>query len=77
MKYGLTDMLKVTGDLGSINKKLYNLKMKSGKKTIKSPEEVYRLMEDLWINHKAGNKVPQNNFLGGTSIFIRRRNYIQ
>ena len=35
--------------------------MKSEKNTIKSPEEVRKLMEDLWLNHKAGNKAPQNN----------------
>ena len=35
--------------------------MKNEKKTIKSPKEVAKLMEDLWLNHKAGNKAPQNN----------------
>lgn len=35
--------------------------MKSEKNTIKSPEEVRKLMEDLWLNHKAGDKAPQNN----------------
>lgn len=35
--------------------------MKNEKNTIKSPEEVSKLMEDLWLNHKAGNKVPLNS----------------
>ena len=35
--------------------------MNDEKKTIKSPEEVAKLMEDLWLNHKAGNKAPPNN----------------
>ena len=35
--------------------------MKTEKNTIKSPEEVFKLMEDLWLNHKAGNKSPKNN----------------
>ena len=37
--------------------------MNNEKKTIKSPEEVVKLIEDLWLNHKAGNKVLQNNVL--------------
>lgn len=35
--------------------------MKNEKNTIKSPEEVRKLMEDLWLNHKAGNPLPKNN----------------
>ena len=35
--------------------------MKNEKNTIKSPEEVSKLMEDLWLNHKAGNPLPKNN----------------
>ena len=35
--------------------------MKTDKNTIKSPEEVRKLMEDLWLNHKAGNPLPKNN----------------
>ena len=35
--------------------------MKTEKNTIKSPEEVRKLMEDLWLNHKAGNPLPRNN----------------
>ena len=35
--------------------------MNNKKKTIKSPEEVAKLMEDLWLNHKAEYKAPQNN----------------
>lgn len=35
--------------------------MKNEKNTIKSPEEVSKLMEDLWLNHKARNKAFQNN----------------
>ena len=35
--------------------------MNNEKKTIKSPEEVAKLMQNLWLNHKAANKVPQNN----------------
>ena len=35
--------------------------MKTENNTIKSPEEVRKLMEDLWLNHKAGNKAPKNN----------------
>ena len=35
--------------------------MNNEKKTVKSPEEVAKLMEDLWLNHKAGNKASQNN----------------
>ena len=35
--------------------------MKTEKNTIKTPEEVRKLMEDLWLNHKAGNKIPKNN----------------
>lgn len=35
--------------------------MNNKKNIIKSPEGVSKLMEDLWINHKAGNKAPQNN----------------
>ena len=34
--------------------------MNNEKKTIKPPEEVTKLMEDLWLNHKVGNKAPQN-----------------
>lgn len=35
--------------------------MKTEKNTIKSPEEVRKLMADLWLNHKAGYKALQNN----------------
>ena len=35
--------------------------MKNEKNTIKSPKEVAKLMEDLWLNHKAGIKAPLNN----------------
>ena len=28
---------------------------------IQSPDEVKKLMEDLWLNHKAGNKTLNNN----------------
>ena len=35
--------------------------MKNKKNTVKSPEEVTKLMEILWLNHKAGNKAPKNN----------------
>ena len=35
--------------------------MKTGNNTIKSPEEVRKLMEDLWLNYKAGNPIPKNN----------------
>ena len=35
--------------------------MKNKKNAIKSPEEVRKLMEDLWLNHKAGNPLPGNN----------------
>ena len=35
--------------------------MKNEKNTIKSPEEVRKLMEDLWLNHKAGNPLHKNN----------------
>ena len=35
--------------------------MVNEKNTIKSPEEVRKLMEDLWFNHKAGNPLPKNN----------------
>ena len=28
---------------------------------IQSPDEVKKLMEDLWINHKVGNKTLNNN----------------
>ena len=34
--------------------------MNNERKTIKSPEEVAKLMEDLCLNHKAGNKARQN-----------------
>lgn len=27
---------------------------------IQSPEEVRKLMEDLWVNHKSGNKTLKN-----------------
>ena len=35
--------------------------MKTEKNTIKSPEEVRKLMEDLWLNHIAGTQLPMNN----------------
>ena len=35
--------------------------MKTDNNTIKSPEEIRKLMEDLWLNHKAGNSLPKNN----------------
>ena len=35
--------------------------MNKEKKTIKSPEEVSKMIEDLWQNHKLGNKKPANN----------------
>ena len=35
--------------------------MNTKKNTIKSPEEVRKLMEDLWFNYKAGNPLPKNN----------------
>lgn len=35
--------------------------MKTEENTIKSPNEVRKLMEDLWLNHKAGNPLPKNN----------------
>ena len=35
--------------------------MKNDNNKLKSPEEVTKLMEDLWLNHKAGNKATQNN----------------
>ena len=28
---------------------------------IQSPDEVKKIMEDLWLNHKAGNKALNNN----------------
>ena len=31
------------------------------KKHIKTPEGVSKLMEDLWVRHKAGLQQPQNN----------------
>lgn len=36
-------------------------KMKTEKNTIKSPEEVRKLMEDLWCSHKAGITLPKKN----------------
>ena len=35
--------------------------MKNDKNKLKSPEEVTKLMEDLWLNHKTGNKTTLNN----------------
>ena len=35
--------------------------MNNEKKTVKSPEGVTRLMENLWLRHKAGLKQPENN----------------
>lgn len=33
----------------------------NSKHTIKFPDEISKLLEDLWINHKAGNKTPARN----------------
>lgn len=33
----------------------------NGKQKIKSPEEVRKLMEELWINHKLGYSLPKDN----------------
>lgn len=35
--------------------------MKNGENRIQSPEGVTRLMENLWLRHKAGLKQPGNN----------------
>ena len=35
--------------------------MKNEKNRIQSPEGVTRLMENLWLRHKAGLKQPKNN----------------
>ena len=44
--------------------------MKNEKNRIQSPEGVARLMENLWLRHKAGLKQPGNNvFYGGSSSF--------
>ena len=44
--------------------------MNNEKNRIQSPEGVTRLMENLWLRHKAGLKQPGNNvFYGGSSSF--------
>ena len=49
-------------DRNSREKLLQLVKNKTEKiPKVQSPDEVKKLMEDLWINHKAGNKTLNNN----------------
>ena len=62
IKTKLTVRLENNNDSYSKEKLLQLVKNKTEKiPKIQSPDEVKKLMEDLWINHKAGNKTLNNN----------------